>query len=199
MTDIKWEPEEIPPELVPIYEDYLGNGMKKLRKLAWGVCGTYLQNGNVNENEFMSMANWTFWKAIKRYDPSRNDNFEAYLVICLKKKFSTVFGHIKKRANVTVSTQTTPIESATQEDLGIEETKLVSDDLTEDCINRYALSDGAFNYVNSFCGIYRAVLELIMDGYTEDQIMEILHLTRRQYGDCMAKLRSSKHTLLMNT
>lgn len=177
--------------------EYLGNSMKKLRRLAMKQCGRYLQNGNLNEQDFMSTANMVFWETVRKYDENKGNTYQQYLASCLHRRFIDVFDNIQKKSNVRVSTKTVPIDASENEDgIGLDEI-LHDDRLTEDCINPFDLSDGVFNYVSSFCGIYRDIIELILRGYTEDQIMEILHLTRRQYGDCMAKLRSSKHTLLI--
>lgn len=179
------------------FHEYLDNNMQKLRKVAWSQCGRFLQNGTVNQDDYMSVANMTFWRAVETYNEERNDSFQAFLTVCLHNKINSEFLRIQNCAAVSVSTQTVPIESSTQEEIGLDEI-LPADDLTENCIDEYNLRDDVYDYVHSFFGLYRNILDLIMEGYTEDEIQAKLNLSRRQYADCMTKLRSRKHTALVN-
>lgn len=179
-----------------IYEEYLGDNGKKLRRIALSQCGRFLQNGNINEADYMSVANETLWKAVEAYDGTKNDNFQAFLSMCLHNRLINEFNRIQSISQITVSTKTTPIETSDDGEIGLAEI-LTDNKRTEDCINPYGLSDQMFDYVSSFYGMYREIIDMFIEGCTEDEIIEILHLTRRQFADCMNKLRSHKHIALI--
>lgn len=175
-----------------LYDRYLGNGMKRLKSVTMSQVYKFNSNSNMNLDDFYSIANMTFWQVIETYDDTKSVNFDGYLARCLHNKFLSELTKLNNNAPITASEQSVPIDAVREDCLGLAET-IDSGECTEDCINEYGLTDKAFAYVNSFHGIYKKVLLMIMDGTTDCDIMKILGITRREFNDVMDKLKSYKY------
>lgn len=52
-------------------------------------------------------------------------------------------------------------------------------------------------YLNNLSSKQRAVAELIMDGYRQNDIMSILHMTKAEYLDCLSAMKAYRNMSIL--
>lgn len=179
-----------------LYSEYLGDGMKKLKQIVLPLIRRYCSDANLHWDDFLSACNYGFRGIVESYDETKCDNFYAWAVDCFKRKIKTELTKINNSAAVTASTQTVPLDAETDESVNIRETVGVNDSV-DHVLDRYELSEPVYEYVKSFQGIQRKIVELIMEGFSIDEIRVALNLSRRELNDAMDVIRSVKHTQIL--
>lgn len=180
-----------------IYEKYSRNNMSKLKSVTKMILDKFGGIYDLHNDDFYSIANQTLWQATENYDETKNDNFEAYLIICLRKRFMSFLTKINKTAAVSTGRAALCIDFKNEDGSSIGEIIPSSVDVERSALDKYGLSENVLNYVNSFYGNSRKVIDLYLDGYSNEEIIRKLNLNRREFNDIQTKLRSYKHAHLL--
>ena len=179
-----------------LYLEYTADDMRKLKAITLTQIRKFCGDANLHWDDYFSIANMTLWRVIESYDETKCDNFYAFLVDCIRRKIKTELTKINNNATVTTSTKTISFDHVTDDGVALAETidskKTISDELD----SRH-LSENAWQYVHQFDGNPRKVVEMIMDGYANDEIQRVLHLSRRDFDDIMIKLRAYKNSSIL--
>lgn len=179
-----------------LYEEYTADDMHKLKSITLSQIRKFCGDANLHWDDYFSIANMTLWKVIESYDEEKCDNFYAFLVDCLRRKIKTELTRINNNATVTTSTKTVSFDAVNADGVVLAETidskKTIGDEL-----DHRKLSENAWSYVNQFDGNARKVVEMIMDGFSNDEIQKLLNLSRREFDDLMMKLRSYKNSAIL--
>ena len=180
-----------------LYSEYLGDGMKKLKQIVLPLIRRYCSDANLHWDDFLSACNYGFRGIVESYDETKCDNFYAWAVDCFKRKIKSELTKINNNAVVAASTQTVPLDAETDESVNIRET-IGTNDRVDHVLDRYELSEPVYEYVKSFHGIQRKIIELIMEGFSIDEIRVALRMSRRELSDAMDAIRSTKHTQFLH-
>lgn len=179
-----------------LYLEYTADDMRKLKNITLNQIKRYCGDANLHWDDYFSIANMTLWRVIESYDETKCDNFYAFLVDCIRRKIKTELTKINNNASVSTSTKTVSFDHVTDEGVALAEVidskKTISEEL--DCRK---LSENAWSYVNQFDGNARKVVEMIMDGYSNEEIQDLLTLSRRDFDDIMIKLRTYKNSAVL--
>ena len=172
---------------------------------------------DVEKSDFYSLGNEIFLDVLCRYDEQQD--FNGFLYSCLINKFKTEmtrrnrqkrkivievkeddeYGNavIVKKTMLELSLES-PICEGSKKTIGdvIAETKKSTDydiDKTffEDDGERY--TEKMLKYIDKLSNLQKEVVKLIIAGYTAEEIKRILHISERQYQDCLIGIRTYRN------
>ena len=179
-----------------LYEEFTADDMRKLKQIVYSQVKRYCGDSTLHLDDYYSVANMTLWRVIETYDEEKCDNFYAFLVDCIKRKIKTELTKINNKMAVSTSTKTISFDMENEDGLNL--TELIdSQKKVDDCIDERNLSENAYAYVKQFDGVALKVVEMIMDGFSNNDIQRILKLTRRDFDDVMTKLKSYKNSAIL--
>ena len=163
--------------------------------------------------DFYSQAGWDVSKASKRYNPSSGKTFKEYIYGVIKlsvckemsrrnrKKRKNIIEKevIDESGNVKIVKEyisNVSFDAPNPEDVDLIE-KLPSPKNVEDEVFSQDISDATRKYLDNLSTDQRNVALLIMDGYSKDEIIIILHMELNEFNDCMQGLRSYRNISLL--
>lgn len=192
-----------------LIEPYIANEMQRLKKITNRLISTYGGVSNFMYDDFYSIANEQLWRAVITYDEKKNDNFEAYLKVFLKRKFKTYLRdmHVDKRCiKHTVVLQNGKTEIVYENDVRLdeplsEETEICLADVLVDSRYEYVLNDdeelkGQLKlYIGSLTKLQKKILYLKYHGYNSLRIKEKLNISGNKYNELLQDMTSFIKTL----
>lgn len=179
---------------------YCENNMVKLRMIAYPI---FIKYGGITPkdyDDFYSEANKTVLSAVRIFDNSKGDDFEKFLKGCLSRKFKTLMtrrNRNKRIADRTCVSLDTPI--------GDENGSTLADmlpsgfDIEEELAEEIGISSDSKmeKYLDKLSKKQRQVAVYLADGYKPSEIRELLHITEREFSDCMMAIRSYKNIKIL--
>lgn len=179
---------------------YCENNMAKLRTIAYPI---FIKFGGITPkdyDEFYSEANKTILSATRIFDNSKGDDFEKFLKGCLSRKFKTLMtrrNRNKRIADRTCVSLDTPI--------GDENGSTLADmlpsgfDLEAELAEEIGISSGSKmdKYLNKLSKKQRQVAVYLSEGYKPPEIREILHITEKEYADCIKGMQSYEYIKIL--
>lgn len=185
-----------------IANEYCGNNMRKLRK----ICDKILKARNIPKEHwesFYDRAVDIFLESINSYDDSKECKFNTYFYGNLRRRTGTWFrdnfrfkrcnlerdfsGNIIKDEkgnptiipNVSIHMKVDP-----EEDCILEEIISSNYNLEREIMNKlYPTTDRVELYKSKLSYSQQLVVDLICAGYTENEILSELHISREEYKD----------------
>ena len=185
-----------------IANEYCGNNMRKLRK----ICDKILKARNIPKEHwesFYDRAVDIFLESINSYDTSKECKFNTYFYGNLRRRTGTWFrdnfrfkrcnlerdfsGNIIKDEkgnptiipNVSIYMKVDP-----EEDCILEEIISSNYNLEREIMNKlYPTTDRVELYKSKLSYSQQLVVDLICAGYTENEILSELHISREEYKD----------------
>ena len=185
-----------------IANEYCGNNMRKLRK----ICDKILKARNIPKEHwesFYDRAVDIFLESINSYDDSKECKFNTYFYGNLRRRTGTWFrdnfrfkrcnlerdfsGNIIKDEkgnptiipNVSIHMKVDP-----EEDCILEEIISSNYNLEREIINKlYPTTDRVELYKSKLSYSQQLVVDLMCAGYTENEILSELHISREEYKD----------------
>lgn len=204
-----------------IINDYCENDMKKLKKvcyMVWGKSGLPL----MYHDDLYDDAMKVLLESIRTFKDTENTKFNTYLTNNIRLSFGEWFrnnnlrakrsnleldekGRIRKDDNGNpIIIRNIPIDTPTEDGIDLCE-KVTTGEKVENEIDEFSytyldeiLEDCSLEmreYSNNILSkLQRKVLELIVNGYSKDKIMEKLNIDSALYSDSIAAITSNKNT-----
>ena len=179
-----------------IINSYYNSNAQKLHKMVNKIL--FKLRFDVNKEDFYSLANEVFVDVLKRYDGTQS--FDGFLYSCLMKKFKTEMtrrNRQKRQADRMAISIDSPIgdkECSTIKDI-------LPDENTVEKIFFEGNSDGyskeMCQYLNRLSLLQREVLRLISIGFTPSEIIEELHINKKQYEECYDAIHSYRNISIL--
>lgn len=169
---------------------YCGDNMKKLRKMCHKKIKSLSYRSEADYDDFLSKANETVYLAAKKYDEAKNNNFEAFLMTCINKKFISESRYNKKK-NI-------PLDSVVFLDqIVIKGNKkmilgdiLPSDfDLFEEAFGNTYFEEGLIEILNRFSESQSLIVSYIINGYSNNEIKDILSMPKEQFNKELSNIK----------
>ena len=175
---------------------YYENNAKKLHKTVDKILSKFGGLSNKDLDDFYSLANEVFVDVMRRYDNSQS--FDAFLYSCLFKKLKTEMtkrNREKRRVDKISISIDTPIgdeENSTIKDI-------IADDFTVEKVvfEEKEYSKRMLSYLGRLSEMQREVLRLDIAGYLPNEIREALQISKEQYMDCYAAIRSYRNASVL--
>ena len=214
---------DLTEEQLLIVNEYCENDMKKLKKVCYIVWGK-INLPFVYYDDLYSDAMKVLLESVRTFREGRLAKFNTYLTNNIRLSFSEWFrdnnlrakrsnlgldakGNIKRdeKGNPTTIIRSLSIDDPTEDGVNlyekissgfkieneIEELSYIGleDDVLEEC------SSEMREYLNIILSkLQRKVLELIINDYSKEKIMETLHIDSALYSDSIAAITSNKNT-----
>ena len=185
-----------------IMEEYSANDMRKLKQLSYSI---FVKFGGIyqkDNDEFYSKANEELWKATETYDDTTGVPFDKYLKMCLQRKFKTQMtdmNRIKRKADRDALSIETPIVGKDGSTSTVEDT-LKSEFNIENEISEEIgiLKDERVElYLNTLSKVQQKIVLLLVDGYLQDEIIELLHISKKEYVDNLIGIRAYENVKIL--
>lgn len=185
-----------------ILEDYIGNDMKKIRK----ICKKIISKTNVPDGyleEYYDKAVDVLMESMNTYDESRNCKFSTYFYGNLVRRTGTWIrdrmrfkrcnletdskGKIKRDEYgnpIVIPDMSINMQIDLDEDYTLGNSIASDFNLEGEIINRlHPTTDKIEMYKSNLSYKQQKAVDLICDGYTQDEIIEELNITEREYKD----------------
>ena len=152
-------------------------------------------------DDFFSIANMTLWQAYNSYDPDMGIDFDVFLRVCLKKKFSTEIRN-RHRTKRIVNQMSISLDSTNEKG---EECSLLdfipSDFDTFEEVMKEQENQPYQNKVQQYLSRLSIqqvnILNLLIDGYKPNEIRQILELSSSEYADNIQIMRSYENIRIL--
>lgn len=199
-----------------IYEEYSANNMKKMRQIIYKTFSMFGGLYQMDFDDFLSRANLELWHIVESFDDTVGVPFEAYLRKRIPLKImqeKTYVGRdrrtqylrdkngekIKDEFGRYIEIQKIYMDAPSEDGVDLSEKLPSAFNLEEELIEN---SDEQFSekmkkYLSKLSKKQRAVATLLSEGYKPDEIREILHITNKQYTDCIMAIRSYDNTKIL--
>ncbi len=177
-----------------ILMNYYKNNAKKLRHMVDGMVSNFGGLSEKDRDDFYSLANEVFVDAMRRYDGKKS--FDCFLYSCLSNRIKTEMtrrNRQKRRADLMTISMDMPVSGEGGTTVGdfLPDRFDVETEVFGECTEGY--SKRMCCYLKRLSSLQRKVLVRIGDGYLPEEIREELKISKQQYSDCCAAIRSYRN------
>ena len=178
-------------------EDYFKGNAQKLHTVVDKVLKR-LNFHDVDTESYYSLAHEIFYNSLNYYDETKS--FNKFIYSCLYKKFCTEMTRScrqKRQADKNGISIDTPIGDDENSTLGdiLADKNTVEKEIFEE--KEIGYSKEMRQYLERLSILQREVLHLISIGYTPDDIIEELHINKKQYDDCYNAIHSYRNISIL--
>lgn len=181
-------------------EYYCGNNMLKLRQISYPIFTKFGGITSKDYDEFYSEANKTILNAVKTYDDSKGGTFEGFLVSCLSRKFKTLMTR-RNRNKRFADRISISLDAPIGDENGTTLAEVIPSpfDIESELSNEIGISSDSKmeKYLEKLSKKQRQVAGYLSDGYKPSEIKELLHISEKEYSDCMMAIRSYKNIKIL--
>lgn len=177
---------------------YYDDNAKKLHAMVDKILTGFGGVSHKDYDDFYSLANEVFTYILHHYSRDKG-NFEGYLYSCLSNKIKTEFtarNRHKRRAerlSIPIDTPIDDEENVTLADILADDLDIEKEVIGEESVETFKLEE----YLNKLSKRQRKILELLSASYHVNEIMEMLHLTAREYSDALAGIHAYENVSVL--
>lgn len=198
-------------EIISYYHD---NNMETLRK----ICDPIIFRKGVPQmdwDELYGVASDTLLESLVTYDELKGSQFKTYLVGNIKRAFYdwTRDRHRAKRCNLlmedgkivkdengnAVVIPNISIDTPTEDGIDLSEKIASPFSIESELLEELDISSGSKmdKYLERLSKKQRQVVMYLSDGYNPSEIRETLHMTEKEYTDCMMTIRAYRNIKIL--
>lgn len=191
-----------------ILNEYCGNEMQKLKQICYPKISKIGGISQMDHDDLYSIALDVLRYSVERYDDSQDCKFFTYLSGNIDRKYSTYVRDKlrEKRSGEAqydeegnrVFNQNVSLDNCIEDGMDLNE-KIASDFNIEDelseemCLSSDEYSPKMQEYLSKLSKVQIRVLELIADGYSKEEVENILHIDSVLYNDSIAAITSERN------
>lgn len=179
---------------------YCGNNMTKLKAIAYPI---FIKFGGITPkdyDEFYSEANKTVLSTVLIFDDSKGDDFEKFLKGCLSRKFKTLMTR-RNRNKRFADRMCVSLDTPIGDENGLTLTDMLPSgfDIEAELAEEIGISSDSKmeKYLEKLSKKQRQVAGYLSDGYKPSEIKELLHISEKEYSDCMMAIQSYKNIKIL--
>lgn len=189
-------------ESLAVLEPYCENEMKRLKGISKSIFMRFNEPlTKADYDDFFSLANMTLWQAYNSYDPGMGIDFDVFLRVCLKKKFSTEIRN-RHRAKRIINRFSVSLDTANENNEECNLLELIPSDF--DTFEEVMKIQGdkqyqgkAERYISRLSNQQVNILNLLMDGYKPGEIQRALGISSKEYADDIQIMRSYENARIL--
>ena len=203
MEEIKLNDEQL-----AVIEEYCCDNMRKLKMLCNPII---IKIGGISEKDYddiYSLAQFILYKSVRNYDRDNPNgaSFKTFFYNILSRRIYSTYIRDKNR-----QCRSNTREGKNGEKIFISDISL--DAPTPDCVAMLERISSTLNfeddyfepeisekmkkYLHNLPSCQLEVAELLMEGYQQEEIKEILHITQTDFNNCMNGLRSYRNISIL--
>lgn len=200
----KVEQEQFTEKQLAIIKEYCCNDMKKLKRTCNPIVSLI---GGISEKDYddiYSLAQFLLYKCVKKYDENnkKGASFNTFFRKILNRRLGATYLRDRNR-----HCRSNTKEGKNGEKIFISDASL--DAPTPDCVSTLErisvsatleeqlfkpdISEETKEYLHSLSNEQLEVAELFMEGYQQDDIKDILHITQAEFNDRMNGMKSYRN------
>lgn len=202
-----------------LVDSYFENDSQKLNTMIDKIL--FRLNFKVENSDFYSLGIEIFLDTLCRYDEAQD--FNGFLYSCLTNKFKTEMTKMNRqkrkivlevneeqedgsfkiiKKSISELSLDQPIYEGSTRTIGdmVAELKIATD---YDIDKTFFEDDGEkftekmLKYISRLSNLQQEIVKLIIAGYVADEIKQILHISEKQYQDCMVGIRAYKNVSVL--
>ena len=199
---------ELNEEQLVIIDEYCCDGMKKLKKLCNPII---VKIGGISEKDYddiYSLAQFVLYKSVKNYDKDNANgaSFKTFLYNILSRRIYATYirdknrqcrsnTRIRKNGEV-IFVPDVSLDAPTPDCVATME-RISSSTTLEDEIFKPDISEKTKRYLYNLSSEQLEVAKLFMEGYQQEDIKEILHMTQIEFNNCMNGMRAYRNISIL--
>lgn len=179
-----------------ILNSYYANNARKLHNMVDKIL--FRLRFDVDNDDFYSLANEIFFDALRRYDGKQD--FDGFIYSCLTNKFKTEMTRRNRqkrqtdRMAISIDTPIGDDESSTIGDMLADKNTVEREFFEED---DECFSDEMLRYLSRLSLLQKEVLRLISIGFQPGEILNELHINKKQYDDCYEAIHAYRNISIL--
>lgn len=203
---------ELNNEQLMIVEDYCSNSMSKLKKICHPII---IKIGGISKKDYddiYSLAQFLLYKCVEKYDNNnlKGASFNTFFYSVLNRRLYATYIRDKNRkcrSNTKVKKNgevifipDVSLDAPTPDCIATLERISISNNLEEEVIHKDKktnISEKTREYLNNLTKLQRKVAEFIMEGYSLEEIKEILHMEQSEINDCMNGMKAYRNISIL--
>lgn len=181
------------------WASYYDNNAQKLHSLVDSILYK-LHFHDVNNDDFYSLSNEVFYKALRDYDGVQS--FDGFLYSCLTKKFKSEMTYLnrkKRKGNLPDVSWDEMIDSSeeiTYSDVIFDEKSDFEADFIEKNVKKHVSAEVKI-YLSNLSPLQKKIALMIADDYTPSEICEKLHITTNHYKNLFGRITSDENIKIL--
>lgn len=203
---------ELNDEELAIVEDYCRDNMKKLKMICNPIIIKIGGTSEKDNDDIYSLAQFLLLKCVKKYDKNnaKGASFNTFLCNVLKRRLYATYIRDKNRkcrSNTKIGKNGEVIfipdislDAPTSDCLDMLERISLHYNLEDEIISNNKtefVSDKTREYLNNLTKDQRNFAELIMEGYSCEEIKDILHIEQSEFTDYMNGLKAYRNISIL--
>lgn len=185
--------------LQPYINTYYADNARKLHKVVDKILFKFGGISDKDRDDFYSLANEVFVKAMKKYDPMQS--FDGFLYSCLSNKIMSEMTRInrekRKADRLSIS-----LDSVNQEEEECSLLDFIASDFdtfeeAEKAQGSGQYRDKVQRYMEKLSNQQVNILNLLIDGYKPNEVQGLLEMSQREYTDNMQTMRSYENIKIL--
>lgn len=176
---------------------YYANNAKELHRMVDRILAKFGGLFDKDKDDFYSLANEVFTDALERYDGVQS--FDGFLYVCLSNKIKSEMSRrntIKRKADRLAVSLDTPVGD--EDGRTLDEWIADSFDLEKEIFGEISSLTAKLEiYMESLSRRQKRLLQLLSYCYKTVEIQKMLHLTRKEYADELAVIRSYENIKIL--
>lgn len=205
---------ELTPQKKEIIEYYHKDNMAQLKK----ICDPIIFRKGVSQMEWddlYSVASDTLLESLETYDENKGSQFRTYLTGNINRAFYdwTRDRRRSKRCNLLIENgkivknednnpiviPDIPIDAPTEDGINLSEKIASNFDIEAELDGEIGISSDSKmeKYLNRLSKKQRKIAVYLSEGYKPSEIREVLHITEKEYADCIKGMQSYEYIKIL--
>lgn len=207
--------QSLTEEQLKIIEEFLANDMKKLKKICDPLI-FYKGTPEIYHEDLYGVATDVLIESLDAFDSSKKCSFKTFFIGNVKRAFydwtrdntrlcrcniqTDAEGKIvrDKDGNVIII-PSIPFDEPAEDGTDIKE-KIASDFNIEDNLSKeigFSSDDKIEKYLSRLSKRQKKIVSLLADGYSQDEIRELLHISKKEYADSLLSIRAYENIRIL--
>lgn len=199
---------ELNKEQLAIIDEYCCDDMKKLKKLCNPIIAKIGGISEKDHDDIYSLAQFLLYKSVKNYDKDNANgaSFKTFLYNILSRRIYATYIRDKNRqcrSNTRIGKNgevifipDVSLDAPTPDCVATME-RISSSTTLEDEIFKPDISEKTKRYLYNLSSEQLEVARLFMEGYQQEAIKEILHMTQIEFNNCMNGMRAYRNISIL--
>lgn len=181
-----------------ILNEYCDNEMSKLKQFCYQKICNIGGISQMDYDDLYSIALEVLRDSAERYDGSQDCKFSTFLNNNLQNKFDT-YVRDRNRVKRKCPGKMEYFDAPTEDGVDLTE-KICSDFCIEDNLSEefgFSSDDKIEKYLSRLSKRQRKIVLLLADGYSQDEIRELLHVSKKEYTDSLLSIRAYENIRIL--
>lgn len=207
--------QSLTEEQLKIIEEFLANDMKKLKKICDPLI-FYKGTPEIYHEDLYGVATDVLIESLDAFDSSKKCSFKTFFIGNVKRAFYDWTRDNTRLCRCNIQTDaegkivrdndgnviiipSIPFDEPAEDGTDIKE-KIASDFNIEDNLSKeigFSSDDKIEKYLSRLSKRQKKIVSLLADGYSQDEIRELLHISKKEYADSLLSIRAYENIRIL--